>query len=413
GATAALVVTWAANGIDMGGATATLFPSSAFLLAALCEARSRDPAEGKGPDRAVGSPSTQGLPWLWCAAGGLLVVAGLGRAQALNTLRQISATIAESTSDSPLDRTALDARAASAATGLPWDHRLPLLRSTLAQADPATAAEHMAHARALAPHIERLAHLQALLLSRLNVDDPRVVELLHEAKRLAPFGPDAWHLRMDMAAMAAHAGQAALAFDELLAAVRLSPAAVSRCRFDARRRVLRLDAGRAAGVDIPLDQLLDALEAEAKEIQGSDPSYATRLHLSLTQVLTLVGEDDLAEIQIERLFPDQPIYSLQQRTTAAVARGDFDTALQLHQASGPIVAFETSADRLLAQAFASEQDELAYAAALAISIDWLPDVLFEPENVSRMLRARQHWAERTGDTAAAQKLSHAIQWLNN
>jgi len=451
GASAALFVTWAANGIDMGGATATLFPSSAFLLAALVEASGREPTRSSGAksaaDKATNQPPQTYSTWRWAFVGfgAAVIVGGLGRARGLSTLRDVADTLTSSAEGSPIhplgdvDRSALDDRLAVAARWLPGDHRVPLMRSNLATMgsdlvtvpdSPATtpgspakprrssastnaelAALHLRHARELAPDLSRLAHLQALQLAREDVTDPLVQELLHEAKRLAPFGPEAWRLHMDLAGLAAHNGDEALAFDELLAALAMSPSAITRARFDARRRVLRLDAGQHDGVDIPLARVSAALKERARQIEDSDPAYAMRLRLALTQALSILGEDDLAEAEIRLLFPDQPVYALQQRTTAALAREDFDEALELYQASGPTVGYEVAVERLMAQARATVRDDQAFAAALATAMDLLPDIVFENTNVAEMLRAQQVWAERCDDDESFSRLDSALAWL--
>lgn len=443
GASAALFVTWAANGIDMGGATATLFPSSAFLLAALVEASGREPADGSGAastaDKVAAQPPRNPVwRWAFVGFGAAVIVAGLGRARALSTLRDVADTLtasAEGSSVGPLgdvDVGALDERLAGAAGWLPGDHRVPLLRSNLATmgsslattlGSPATtrsssasakaeqAALHLSHARELAPDLSRLAHLQALQLARADVTDPQVRQLLHEAERLAPFGPEAWRLHMDLAGLAAHHGEEAVAFDELLAALAMSPTAITRARFDARRRILRLDAGHHDGVDIPLAQVSDALKERARQIEDSDPAYAVRLRLALTQALSILGEDDQAEAEIRLLFPDQPLYAMQQRTTAALDREDFDEALSLYHASGPTAIYQIAVERLMAQARATAQDDQAFAAALAAAMALLPDILFEKTNVAEMLRARQVWAERCDDTESLQRLDSALAWL--
>jgi len=425
GAQAALFVTWTANGIDLGGATSTLFPSSAFLLAAIAAAAACDDAGS--PDTVTASPTAKSRR-TWEFLGVLVVVAGLSRACALSTLREVSDQL-DAAQPEGLARTEadeFDARVARAGNWLPGDHRVALLRSNLAGHDLERASSHMerarllaldmaalAHleqARLLAPDMAAVAHLQALTLSRRNPDDPRVVELLDEAGRLAPFGPDAWRRHMDRAALAAHNEMPDTAFAELLAAVRLTPDAVSRARWDPQRGILRLSAGGTNGLDVPLDDLLTALETEADQLHDSDAAYALRLRMAVTRVLTSLGEHARADATAQRLLADQPVYALHQRRAAAMARGDYDGVLALHRDGGPILGFQTAVELLLAQAFASEQDTDAYAQALDTAMNWIPDVLFEQQTIVQLLRARRHWADRTGDVAGVRRLDLALAW---
>jgi O-antigen ligase len=417
-AQAALFVTWAANGIDLGGATSSLFPSSAFLLAAISAAAA---ADAGGPN----DPSTDGSPAVarraqlahraWMLLGALVVVFGLGRASALATLRDVSDRLASAPPEGLAqdDADELDSRVARAGHWLPGDHRVPLMRSNLAGRDLDRAVDHLEQARSLAPGLARVAHLQALTLSRRNPDDPRVRELLNEAERLAPFGPDAWRQHMDQAALAAHHGQADVAFAKFLDALRLTPGAVTRARWDARRGMLHLSAGGATGLDVPLDDLLDALEREADQLAESDAAYTIRLRLAVTRVLTALGEHDRADAAAQRLFTEQPDYALHQRRASALARGDHDAVLALHRDSGPALGFQTTVEVLLAHAFASRQDAVGYEQALDTVMSWVPDVLFELPTVVLLLRARREWAERTGDLAAVRRLDRALAWAGS
>lgn len=413
GALVAAALHWGANGVDMGGAVASLLPAGVFPLLGLADAARRanpmselgNPPPGFEPGLALPSfvRSALGL-----GAAASLLLGGLMIAQA-----QVLTRSERSAAEGKLD----DATRAGqwAARLIPWDPRPPLLLASVAsQTEDAPAAlAALERAAERAPSLSRIVHALAVARSRVNLDDPRVPQLLDRALAMDPYGPDAWRVHLDRALLAAHARQQDPAFAHLVDSVLLNPAAVSRLTFSEVQRSLRLSADGRTGVELALDRVLAEIGRRREALVDADSAQAARLRLREVDVLLALGLSDDADVVCRDLLAAEPMYLHVRLGQSALARGDVAAAAQHYQASGQASSsFEPMSISLLALAETLDPGSAEFETRVAAALPLLPDISFESASVRRLTEARLIMAKRRGQTEQVRQLELALAYLD-
>jgi tetratricopeptide (TPR) repeat protein/O-antigen ligase len=408
-AAAAALAMWAANAIDMGGADATLYPSLAFLLLGLRQAAPRPDDPGRG------APPAARARRVAVAAGALLVLLGAlwfaGEALEESAVEHV-AEIAE----------AKDGGFTAHGQGLIWaarlqplDPNIPAQQARLAtlQGDRAGAVAALERAVALFPGSAALARQLALAHSAVDPRDPRVEQLLAQAVRLDPYGPDAWRAHRDLAAVRALAGDASGARDALVAAVLLNPGAAAGLPTRGADEALELLPAGEPGASVPLRDLLAELVTRRAALAEHDPASETRLRMREVEILRALGQTERADEAARVLVAGEPVYLARQLAQSALARGRPEEAVARIREVGTQGHFWNTTDLVEALSRASPPDEAAYSGALADALVILArdvDLVFELPTVARLLEAQRRWAERRGDAEAALRYADALEF---
>jgi O-antigen ligase/tetratricopeptide (TPR) repeat protein len=401
----AAAVHWIADGVDMGGAVATLYPSGVLLLIGLSAAarRADEPAPGRG--LATGAAGGLGL---------LLVVVGAGLAVQERSVRDADALLVSPAPDAALAQEAIAVPIDRAAWLLPADPRPWGQRAALAAraGDPAGRLEALEQALIRAPDRSGVVHAVALALSHADPDGARGRELLARALALDPYGPQAWSRHVDAAHLAGHRDDESAALEHLVTAVILNPEAVTRAGWIAARRALRLSVDGRRAVEIPLQRLFSELTRRRDDLAGVDPAYDARLRLREVEVLLALDLLDEADAACRELLADNPGYLNARLAQSAMKRGDPEGAIAFWTASGAVPGFEPLTFRLGASAQVSDPAGATFDQELEEALALLPDVGFEAASLRRLVDARRVMAERRGQPDEAARWEAALAWLD-
>lgn len=394
---------WVADGVDMGGAVATLYPSGVLLLIGLSAAARRtddEPAPGRGLAAGV--------------VGGLLVVAGAGLAVQERNVRYadellashpMGVFLAQEEIAEPIDRAAW----LLPADPRPWGQRAALAARS---DDPAGRLEALEQALLRAPDRAGVVHAVALALSRDEPDGARGRDLLARSLALDPYGPQAWSRHVDAAQLAGHRDDETAALEHLVTAVLLNPEAVTRAGWAAGRRVLRLSVDGRRAVEIPLERLFSELTRRRDDLAGVDPAYDARLRLREVEVLLALDLLDEADAACRELLSDNPGYLNARLAQSAMKRGDPEGAISFWTASKAVPGFEPLTFRLEASAQVSDPAGVTFDQELEEALALLPDVGFEAASLRRLTDARRVMAERRGQPDEVARWEAALAWLD-
>jgi len=414
GALAALIALWAADAIDMGGAQNTLYPALVFLLLGLREASAID--TGATPSEAPGHGGALArivpIVAVICA---LLGATSLMAGRSLDKARAIVDRIEENGDASGEALTAARKQLGIAARLAPFDPNVPLTGARLAatQSDRDALIEALREARELLPGSATLSHQLGLALSRFDPRDASVIDLLEQAVRLDPYGPQAWRRHLDLAHVQALIGRNDAANRSIIAAVMLNPSAVeTMARKGQGRDTILLPAG-PAHAGLPLPELLGEIERRRGALEQSDPSSELRLRMRRVDVLHALDEFDWAEQLIATELTADFIYQSRRRAQIAMEQGRWEDAIRHLEAFGTGTNFWFAVDQMQALSHASPFDaqrcddaRLNAEAVMGSQVD----VLFDLDTVKRMLQARLLADERRGDAVAALRAADALDF---
>ena len=416
----AAAVHWGADGVDMGGAVASLFPSGVLLLIGLGDAAVRAP-DHEPHRRAAGARVLGALGIVLVAGGGLLALQHhLVRTADARVNAALAANAAPSTGPptaaaGPATAPASEPTDLIAWAGrlLPWDPRPWILRARLARLAGDVPAQIEAFEQALMRSPDRAdwLHALALLHSQADLDDGRVAQLLDRALALDPYGPDAWRRHIDRALLAAHRDDGNTAFEQLVLGALLNPGAVTGLGWIPERRTLRLRADGTHGIEIPLARLFAELQRRRSTAAGIDPAYDARLRLREIEILIALGELDEADATCRELLANEPVYLNVRLGQSALQRGDFEAAVH-HMGLAGQTLFEPLSTRLVALAQLLDPATDAFERELSQALRLLPDVSFEAGSIRRVVEARRDMAQRRGDDQAVAREDAALAFLD-
>ncbi len=439
-ASAALLSLWAANAIDLGSADSTLYPALAFLLLGLRDAAARDTdareAAEAASESALATRTRRAIPWVavgiavfgvtltlggWCERRAAQAIAAVEAAR-----RDTEADLASAPSGNAWPDAALaDAEDEKSDEALRWidraerlqpfDPNLPLQRARLAglQQRPVQVLAALESARALFPGSAWLAHQAALVLVASSPDDPRVEAWLSESVRLDPYGPESWRRHLDLSRLSARLDRPDDAFQELFAAVLLNPGSVADLPRSGEGAQIVLHPAGLSQAGIPVARLLQALAERRARTPTTDPDEAARLRLRGIEILQALDERPAADALAQELLADNQLY-LQFRTAqSCIADGRIDEAVQRLRAILVFNIFSARCDLLDALSRTTPLDTVGFDAQYAdvlVKIADDIDVVFELDSVKRLLRARQRFAERSGNMKLSVRLSDAMDF---
>jgi len=414
GALAALIALWAADAIDMGGAQNTLYPALVFLLLGLREASSTDP-EAEAPTVAPGGAAARVVPIaaVLCAFLGLT---SLMAGYSLDRAKTVADHLEQNEDAHELAPKVARSHLAMAARLAPFEPGVPLTRARLAAAtsDREALIEALREARALFPGSAALSHQLGLALSRNDPRSPEVVELLEEAVRRDPYGPQAWRRHLDLAHVQTLIDRHEAAFESTVAAAMLNPAAPeTMARRGQGQATVLLPAG-ASHPGVPLPALLAEIERLRGELEHDDPSSELRLRMRRVDVLHALDEFELAEELIATELTADFIYQSRRSAQIAMEQGRWEDAVRHLEAFGIQAHYFFAIEHMEALSHASPFDQARYDAARANTeavIGAQTDILFDLVTVKKMLEARLRADERRGDAVAALRSADALDFI--
>jgi len=411
-ASAALLATWAANSIDMGGAVNSLYPSLVLVLLGLHTAAETAPHRldlQLDPGRRVA-----------LLIGLLCLVAGLTGAGGRLLVERLEAVLPPADADGllsaeiALHEPALRAELDNARRLRPLDPHVELLGARLA-ANLGARDEQLrclTSARRLDPESPDLMYREALLLSRSEPASPRVRELLEEAVRMDPLGPDAWRVLVDLAVVLGGHGEAEPALAALVQALLLNPEAIRHVSYRSADDSLLLGWPGVPGSVVPMARVFLELTRERAARGASDPATELRLRLREVEVLMALGAWERADAACERLLAGSPVYLHLRLALSAAERGEHAEALAHFVAIPGEFTFQIKVSELVARAESEPLDEAAFLALSEELDERMPDVSFEGPTLVRLLGARRRFAERRLQPEAALALADAIAFAS-
>lgn len=401
------VVHWAANGVDMGGAVATLFPSGVLLLLALGEA-ARLPGPGVAPGPPPGRRAFVACVVAILAAGVVLTVEQTLVHRAAS--RFVSTLPGATPGSRPVGSGLLDA----AARLVPFDPKHWLHRALLAERAGDTTLQIAAIERASAvdPGRGGSHHVLALLLARQDLADPGVAAHLEQALACDPRGPTASRVHLDRARLAGQQADAAVALAHLVQAVLLSSEVVRDLEHLPDPGLLRLTVDGTADVMIPTDRLLAEIRSRRQDLAGVDPAYDSRLRQREVELLQFLGRLDEADAASVDLLGESGLHLAMRRGGSAMARGDLAGAAEAYGEAAAGVHFGPLSFRLLCLAPIIDTAGSAFEDELAAALACLTDVTFETESVRRLLEARATVAGRRGQADLRARWERALAFID-
>jgi O-antigen ligase len=421
---AALLALFAANALDLGGAQNTLYPTLAFLLLGLAEARratlATDPAHAGATARTAARPVVRpagrrvaGAAALACAALGIVLWTGSAAAQ--RAAAALDRAADEDTPRGPRAGALVEARAdiSRADRFLPLSPEVPLLEARLAALEQDGDAERAALERALGrlPRSAALAHRLAVARSRADIADPRIDALLDDALRWDPYGVDAWRLHLDRARMALMRRRPEEARAALVTALLLNPSAAADGATIGREADLVLHPAGADQPGVPMREVLADLAAQ-RDALHDDPATSLRMAMRLVEIPLAAGAHDLAQHNVETLLAGEELYLPLRLARIQIARGEHVAALPALQSAAALGYFWTQVDLVDALSRTQDTASEAFQAACDEAILRMraggADCVFDLPSVTRLIEARLRWHERRGDALGAVRAAEAL-----
>ncbi len=416
----ALITTWGANAIDMGGAATTLYPSLVFLLLGLRDAD--DGLVASDPHSRPVRLSVSLLAW----PVGLIALALLIGRHDKNVLTDELTALAASVDDAPRGpgsgppeelgdprgNAALIRRAARVRNLRPLDPHGTQLRAEVAHLLENAAwpdiARLLQRAQEQMPGSAHFAHQHAIALTRLDPGRPRVGELLTDAVRFDAYGREAWSRHLDLARWRTLRDQREDAFESLVTSLILNPGAAADLHRSGAGDTLQLHPAGPDAAGFPVVNVLAEIARRRAALGADDRPSEQRLRLREVEVLHALDEYEHAARRTSELFGESPLYLVTRTASAALAQEHYEQALQALIQLGDHGTFHLLVDELTARAHAEPLDVGSFEAVLDRAFAALDDVTFESDTVVRLLAARRKLAERRGDALTATRMSEAM-----
>ncbi len=415
---AGLLTVLAANAIDLGGATQSLYPALVFLLLGL-----RDIGEKET------RPAPTGFELLTVVIGVAALCLGLAFYFGERDRQAVDDWVQQRLA-SPLDRPPagtsreeailgpptveelerVHSRLDWARTLLPYDPRVAAVQARLAQLtddrDGALAATE--RAARLMQDFSELEYRRGRALLDAGSDLDEAAQALHRAMQLDPHGKYAWRVHLTLSALQARSGDRDAARDSLVEALILHPGAAAEVpRRDGVSGPLQLTPD-APGISV--ESLLDALQARREAVAKSDPAMGLRLALRPVEVAMALSEFELATERAHAALSDRPVYLASRLALIARAEGRWDDSVALLDSTYEGFHYQVLVDEMESRARATHFDAEAFEAVYARVLQSLPDITWEAASLARMLEARQRAAERQGEAHKASRLHDALTY---
>ena len=423
-ASAALLASWAANGIDMGGAAITLFPYLAFVALGIQDATTVDDesaADGDAPQRPRRPATTRVVAGVATVLGLATLTAGAAGYGGRHLLESAGARLdaeasGETTAEEALNPgAALEAELAMANRLRPFDPAVAVMRAKAAGGigHRDEQLEHLDEARRRHPESVALMHDEAILRARFDPRDPEVTRLLSEAVRLDRYGPMAWQRLLDQALVRGGLGDEPGALDALVSALLLNPSAVEQVPFDTNKQTLQVAPQGLPGVTIPLARVFLELGRRRAGLEEQDPASFLRMRMREVEILLTLDLQERAASTIEHLLSDTVDYQHTRRGSAAFDRGEWELAVAELSHLDPRLYFLAKGDELYARSMVAQLDPGDFEQQYRLLLEHLPDVTFERQAMVMILRARRTVAERSHDADEALRLADRLEFARN